>query len=102
MQGDRIEATIPRPLIPTFKPQLEEGLIYGIRNFKVTHNTKKFKVTTNRYKFTFEENTLIYQAIDRDFPNQRFCLKSFEEVKQMDNIYDGSLFGIFEANNHLI
>lgn len=43
----------------------------------------------------------MYQAIDRDFPNQRFSVKSFGEVQQMDNIYDSSLFGIFKVNNHI-
>ncbi|XP_057769866.1 uncharacterized protein LOC130989781 [Salvia miltiorrhiza] len=99
-QGDRIEATIPKNLIATFKDQLVEGLVYGIKNFKVVHNTKKNKLTTHKYKIILCEDTKIHELFVQNFPMKRFSFKSFEEVQVKDNLYNGSLFDIIGVLVH--
>lgn len=95
LQGERIEATIPRNLIDKFKEQLEEGIVYGMKNFKVIPNTRKCRVTTNKFRILMCEETRIGELFVKNFPERRFCFKSFEEVQSKDNLYEGYLFGIY-------
>ncbi|KAH6831549.1 hypothetical protein C2S53_015075 [Perilla frutescens var. hirtella] len=59
-EGDRIHGTIQNTLIPTFKPLLEEGCLYGIKNFIVTQNANKYKTTENKYRIIFLKRTWVY------------------------------------------
>ncbi|KAH6772157.1 hypothetical protein C2S51_010561 [Perilla frutescens var. frutescens] len=98
--GDRIEATVPKFLITKFEDQMEEGSIYGIKNFKVVHNSKKYKVIANKYMIILTEDTRIHELFVQGFLMKRFCFKSFEEVQLNENLYNGSVFDIIGVLVH--
>ncbi|KAH6827356.1 hypothetical protein C2S53_016057 [Perilla frutescens var. hirtella] len=72
---------------------MEKWSIYGIKIFKVVHNTKKYKVIANKYMIILTEDTRIHELFVQGFPMKRLCFKSFEEVQLNDNLYNGSVFG---------
>ncbi|KAH6770635.1 hypothetical protein C2S52_015438 [Perilla frutescens var. hirtella] len=92
--GGRIHETIQNTLIPTFKPLLEEGCLYGIKNFIVTQNANKYKTTENKYKIIFLKRTRVCKLFDDAFPRCVYTFKSFEVIKSMENIYDAGLFDV--------
>lgn len=76
-----------------FKSQLEEGSIYGIKNFKVLENTRKYKATTNKTRLIFNERTKLRELFPRDFPNKMFNFKSFDNIQNIETGYDSPLIG---------
>ncbi|KAH6756151.1 hypothetical protein C2S53_004412 [Perilla frutescens var. hirtella] len=93
-EGDRIHGIIQNTLIPTFKPLLEEGCLYGIKNFIVTQNANKYKTTENKYRIIFLKRTRVCKLFDDAFPRCVYTFKSFEVIKSMENIYDAGLFDV--------
>ncbi|KAL4390941.1 hypothetical protein AHAS_Ahas03G0195400 [Arachis hypogaea] len=76
LQGDRIHATISKPVLEGVRHQIKEYAIYSMRNFIVKTNNDKVRTNPHKYKLSFYTKTeVILQPIETfTFNPFKFCL----------------------------
>ncbi|KZV23276.1 hypothetical protein F511_02177 [Dorcoceras hygrometricum] len=91
-EGDRIHASVKKPVLDRVKPILKEGHLFAIKNIIVAENRMKYKTTASKYKINFITKTHVCEIFDDSFPSMMFDFKSFTNVKNAE-IDETMLFG---------
>ncbi|XP_071724289.1 uncharacterized protein [Rutidosis leptorrhynchoides] len=81
----RIQATIKKDLLATYRQQISEGEVYSFHNFFVSEPTNKLKATRNQYKLFFLKNTIVEKISDEGISKFAFNFVSFDSILNKEN-----------------
>ncbi|RYR20617.1 hypothetical protein Ahy_B03g065808 [Arachis hypogaea] len=97
--GDRIHATISKPVLEGFRHQIKKHGIYSMRNFIIKTNNDKVRTSPHKYKLSFYTKTeIIFQLIEMlAFNPFKFC--PFTELESKGTTDENLLFGKEEARD---
>ncbi|XP_058784628.1 replication protein A 70 kDa DNA-binding subunit D-like [Vicia villosa] len=76
----KIQATVRKNLIPTFKEQIEVGSSYVFENLMVGSNHPSYKAKTHKYKLNFMQSTKVFKVNAPDIPQYHFDFIPFSEI----------------------
>ncbi|XP_019177878.1 PREDICTED: replication protein A 70 kDa DNA-binding subunit-like [Ipomoea nil] len=92
-QGHYIHANIQAKDVVKYKEVLEEGQLYEIKNFYAITNYYLYKVTQHKYMLKFNYKTEVKHINSIGFPLFMFRLRSFESLKDPNEVNDKELIG---------
>ncbi|KZV25510.1 replication protein A 70 kDa DNA-binding subunit B-like [Dorcoceras hygrometricum] len=92
-EGDRIHASVKKPVLDKVRHILKDGHLFAIKNIIVAENRMKYKTTTSKYKINFITKTHVCEIFDDSFPSIMFDFKSFNDVKNAE-IEETMLFDV--------
>ncbi|XP_071725118.1 replication factor A protein 1-like [Rutidosis leptorrhynchoides] len=81
----RIQATIKKVLLATYRQQISEGEVYSFQKFFVSEPTNKLKATRNQYKLFFLKNTIVEKILDEGISKIAFNFVSFDSILNKEN-----------------
>ncbi|KAL6584751.1 hypothetical protein OROMI_004040 [Orobanche minor] len=80
IQGDKIEASIPKYLISKFEKLIKEGGFYRFTNFEIEQNNDEFIATRHLYGLKFHKFTFPRPAENLGIPKYGFKFIPFVEL----------------------
>ncbi|XP_071723427.1 uncharacterized protein [Rutidosis leptorrhynchoides] len=81
----RIQATIKKDLLATYRQQISEGKVYTFQKIFVSEPTNKLKTTRNQYKLFFMKNTMVEKISDEGISKFAFNFVSFDSILNKEN-----------------
>ncbi|XP_071721943.1 replication factor A protein 1-like [Rutidosis leptorrhynchoides] len=81
----RIQATIKKDLLATYRQQISEGEVYSFQKIFVSKPTNKLKATRNQYKLFFLKDTIVEKISNEGISKFTFNFVSFDSILNKEN-----------------
>ncbi|KAJ1388558.1 Nucleic acid-binding, OB-fold [Sesbania bispinosa] len=86
--GDRIEATVQKPLMNKFRYALFEGEVYKLTLFGLMRNCGKFRATSHEFKIMFNETTKLIPCQNPKIRSLGLALLKTSDIAQTNGRSD--------------
>ncbi|KAJ1411026.1 hypothetical protein SESBI_21561 [Sesbania bispinosa] len=83
-EGNRIQASIRKPMIRRFRGVVEEGQIYRMSYFGIVKNTGSFRAAHHEYKLLFHGRTRVIPCEGLSMPLHGLSLMKTDAIYQTD------------------
>ncbi|XP_072059828.1 replication protein A 70 kDa DNA-binding subunit A isoform X1 [Arachis hypogaea] len=94
VQGGRIQASIPKPLLKKWRGKIVEFKMYIMTHFIVVDKKEKTKTTNNRWSLSFSHRTTVQPVSKPSYPLEAFSFKPIPELLDADKLEDSVLIDV--------
>ncbi|KAJ1430742.1 Nucleic acid-binding, OB-fold [Sesbania bispinosa] len=99
VEGGKIQASIPKPMMKKFKNTIMEGQVYTMMNFGVIRSAGNYRASKHEYKLLFSGKTRVFLAQSELIPLNGLSLVNTDDVAKtnVDSNYLINLVGLLTA-----
>ncbi|CAA0812137.1 Unknown protein, partial [Striga hermonthica] len=91
--GGRINALVRPMHVANFINEVEEGVVYVLKNYQVESNTGIYKTTICTWRLVINKDTKFIKW-PKPFPTFRFIFRDFATLMDIDNVDETMLFDV--------